>query len=74
VLGTYLHGLFDAASAGMPCCVGPVGGTEAPDYRSLREAGIERLADTVEACLDSQVLGGCGVLMTKDHGRNNILD
>jgi adenosylcobyric acid synthase len=57
VLGTYLHGLFDAAPArdallrwaGLEV-------KQAPDYRLLREAGIERLADTVEACLDSRAL------------------
>jgi adenosylcobyric acid synthase len=57
VLGTYLHGLFDAAPArdallrwaGLEVA-------RTPDYRTLREAGIDRLADTLEACLDLRSL------------------
>ncbi len=57
ILGVYLHGLFDAAPArdallrwaGLPV-------EESPDYRLLREAGIERLADAVESHLDLRSL------------------
>ena len=57
ILGTYLHGLFDAAPArdallrwaGLRV-------RETPDYRALREAGIDRLADAIEAYLDIGVL------------------
>ena len=53
VLGTYLHGLFDTAPArdallrwaGLEVRV-------TPDYRTLRQASIDRLADVVEAHLD----------------------
>jgi adenosylcobyric acid synthase len=53
ILGTYLHGLFDSPEAceallrwaGM-CDPAPL------DYEELREAGINRLADAVEECLD----------------------
>ncbi|MFA7242712.1 MAG: cobyric acid synthase [Sulfuricellaceae bacterium] len=53
IIGTYLHGLFES----VPACdallrwaglTAPV----TPDYHALREAGIERLADAVEAHLD----------------------
>jgi adenosylcobyric acid synthase len=53
VLGTYLHGLFDTAPArdallrwaGLEV-------RDTPDYRTLREASIDRLADAVESRLD----------------------
>ncbi len=53
VLGTYLHGLFDSAAAcdallrwaGLP-------DPRSQDHESVREAGIEGLADAVEAHLD----------------------
>ena len=56
IFGTYLHGLFDHAEAcaallrwaGMP----DEGATVAFDYRVLREAGIDRLADALEQHLD----------------------
>lgn len=58
ILGTYLHGLFDAASArdALLRWAGLEETREAPDYRLLREAGIERLADAVEAHLDLRML------------------
>ena len=53
VLGTYLHGLFEAGAArdallrwaGLAC-------PSAMDYFQLREAAIDRLADAVEDNLD----------------------
>lgn len=53
ILGTYLHGIFDAPSA----CVALMGwlGVTKPipqDYASLRELAIERVADAVETHLD----------------------
>jgi adenosylcobyric acid synthase len=58
VLGTYLHGLFDAPDA----CAALLGWAgldrpQAADYGALREATIERLADLVEAHLDTGTLG-----------------
>ncbi len=59
VLGTYLHGLFESPEA----CDALLRwvGLSAPnrfDYRAQREAGIERLADAVEAHLDMTALLG----------------
>lgn len=53
ILGVYLHGLFDAAPArdALLRWAG-LAVEEAPDYRLLREAGIERLADAVATYLD----------------------
>jgi adenosylcobyric acid synthase len=55
VAGTYLHGLFDhpAAAASLLAWAGLEDGAAAPDIRALREAAIERLADAVEAHLDT---------------------
>jgi len=62
VIGTYVHGVFDKARA----CDALLGwaGLEAPktpDYAAIREAGIDRLADALEAHLDTarleQLLG-----------------
>ncbi len=53
ILGTYLHGLFEEPAAGAALL--RWAGLDAPqetDYRALREAAIERLADTAEAHLD----------------------
>ncbi len=57
VLGTYLHGLFDAAPArdALLRWAG-LSVQAAPDYRLLREAGIDRLADAVETYLDPSAL------------------
>ncbi len=54
VLGTYLHGLFEtpAACAALLRWAG-LRGVEMPDYHALRERDIERLADLVEAHLDT---------------------
>jgi len=54
VLGTYLHGLFDEPAALESLL--RWAGLQAPlrlDVRALREASLERLADTVEAHLDT---------------------
>ena len=57
ILGTYLHGLFES----QPACdalLAWAGLTEpdTPDYHNLREEGIDRLADAVEAHLDMAAL------------------
>jgi len=52
IIGTYLHGLFESAAA---CDAvlrwAGLAVPETPDYHALREAGIERLANAVEAHL-----------------------
>jgi len=63
VLGTYLHGLFESPAACTALLrwagLGEVGTV---DYHALRERDIERLADLVEAHLDTRLLRGlCGV-------------
>ncbi|MGE4405036.1 cobyric acid synthase [Pseudomonas sp.] len=63
VLGTYLHGLFEtpAACAALLRWAG-LGEVETVDYHALRERDIERLADLVEAHLDTRLLRAlCGV-------------
>jgi adenosylcobyric acid synthase len=54
VLGTYLHGLFEspAACSALLRWAG-LREVETPDYHALRERDIERLADLVEAHLDT---------------------
>ena len=53
IFGTYLHGLFDAASArdALLHWAG-LAVRETPDYRQQREDGINRLADAIEAHLN----------------------
>ncbi|MBI3570388.1 MAG: cobyric acid synthase [Gammaproteobacteria bacterium] len=53
ILGTYIHGLFESAAAcdALLAWAG-LRAPQTPDYRRLREAGIERLADAVETHLD----------------------
>lgn len=63
VLGTYLHGLFEtpAACAALLRWSG-LRAVEMPDYHALRERDIERLADLVEAHLDTARLRAlCGL-------------
>ena len=57
ILGTYLHGLFDAALArdALLCWAGLVV-RETPDYQQLREEGINRLADAIEEHLNLRLL------------------
>ena len=60
VLGTYLHGLFDHP-AGCDALLAWAGLAEprTPDYRALREAHIDRLADAVEQHLNFELLAHC---------------
>lgn len=63
VLGTYLHGLFEspAACEALLRWAG-LENTQRVDYHALRERDIERLADLVEAHLDTRLLRElCGV-------------
>jgi adenosylcobyric acid synthase len=57
ILATYLHGLFDHPEAlrALLECAG-VRNAEPLDIRTLRDASLERLADTVEAHLDTRAL------------------
>ena len=57
VLGTYLHGLFESseASAALLRWAG-LREVQTVDYHALRERDIERLADMVEAHLDTRKL------------------
>ncbi|MEC5397902.1 cobyric acid synthase [Uliginosibacterium sp. H1] len=57
VLGSYVHGLFDepAACDALLDWAG-LAAPRAPDLAALREASIERLADTVAAHMDTAVL------------------
>lgn len=63
VMGTYLHGLFEssAACAALLRWAG-LGEVVEMDYHALRERDIERLADQVEAQLDTERLKSlCGL-------------
>jgi adenosylcobyric acid synthase len=62
ILGTYLHGLFDApeALAALLAWAGAEG-VERSDLAARREADLERLADAVEADLDLAALFGAGL-------------
>lgn len=57
ILGTYLHGLFDSPAA-CDALLAWAGLTEAksPDIAALRDASIERLADTIEEFMDTEKL------------------
>jgi len=59
VIGTYLHGVFDAPEA-LSALLHWAGLTDAQplDLPALREQTLERLADTVEAHLDTAALSG----------------
>ncbi len=57
ILGAYLHGLFDAAPARDALLRWAGLAVRAtPDYRQLREDGIDRLADAIAAHLDLTAL------------------
>jgi adenosylcobyric acid synthase len=58
IAGTYLHGLFDhpEACAALLSWAG-LAQPEVYDYRALREASLDRLADVLEAHLDWAKLG-----------------
>jgi len=57
ILGTYLHGLFDlpAACDALLAWAG-LCEVKSPDIAALREASIERLADTIEEFMDTDKL------------------
>jgi len=57
ILGTYVHGLFECPTAcdGLLAWAG-LRDVRSPDYRSLREQCIERLADAVDDYLDTSRL------------------
>jgi adenosylcobyric acid synthase len=57
VLGTYLHGLFDEPEA-LAALLGEAGLDRAAplDIHALREATLDRLADTVDAHMDTAML------------------
>ena len=58
VLGTYLHGIFDEADArdALLRWAGLSQPGHAPDHSTLREAGIDQLADACERALDLGLL------------------
>ncbi len=58
LLGSYLHGLFDRPSArdALLRWAGLEGQDAAPDYRALREAQLDRLADALRTQLAPQAL------------------
>ena len=57
ILATYLHGLFESPEA---CSAllrwAGLRNVQTTDYRARCEADLERLADTVESCLDTAKL------------------
>jgi len=57
ILGTYLHGIFESAQ-GCQALLSWAGldKAETIDYAAICEAGIDRLADEIESCLDAQQL------------------
>ncbi len=57
ILGTYVHGLFESPRACSTLLAwGGLTDAQTIDYTALREAAIERLADAVEAHLDTGAL------------------
>jgi adenosylcobyric acid synthase len=58
IRGTYVHGIFDtpAAADALLAWAGLVAGTASPDIAALHDAAIDRLADAVEAHLDTAAL------------------
>ncbi len=60
VLGTYLHGLFEAPAA---CSAllrwAGLTNVQSVDYHALRERDIERLADTVEKHWTAHCFANC---------------
>jgi adenosylcobyric acid synthase len=57
ILGTYLHGIFESAE-GCQALLNWAGLDQAEkiDYAAMREQGIERLADAIDAALDHSFL------------------
>lgn len=72
ILGTYVHGLFESPAA-CDALLAWAGLAEpgTPNYLALREAGIERLADAVEAHLD---MGALAHLLGLAHGHDEGVD
>lgn len=58
LMGSYLHGLFESSTA-TDAVLRWAGlyGADTPDYRALREAQIDHLADAVAEHLDMKMLG-----------------
>lgn len=57
ILGTYLHGIFESAKACQALMHwAGLDQAETIDYATLREQGINRLADALESCLDRALL------------------
>jgi adenosylcobyric acid synthase len=53
ILATYVHGLFDTpASCSALLAWAGLAGSQALDYPALRDASLDRLADTLEEHLD----------------------
>ncbi|NCA68735.1 MAG: cobyric acid synthase [Sphingobacteriia bacterium] len=67
ILGTYVHGLFESASAASALLRwAGMRGVRMPDYPALREAALERLADSIERHLDLELLES--LMMPADPG------
>jgi adenosylcobyric acid synthase len=57
ILGTYLHGLFDAPDGlGALLAWAGAGAVARVDLAARREADLDRLADALERCLDLEAL------------------
>ena len=57
VFGSYLHGIFDHSEACRAILAwAGLKNIEIPDYDAIREAGIDRIADAIETCLDMDIL------------------
>ena len=60
VMGTYLHGLFDTPQSLQALLTwAGAGDVEAQDYNALREASLDRLADSLAAHLDLSRVWAC---------------
>lgn len=59
IFGSYLHGIFDHAEA-YKAILQWAGMThiDVPDYDKIREAGIDRITDTIEKHVDMTLLMG----------------
>ncbi|MDX1553073.1 MAG: cobyric acid synthase [Marinobacter sp.] len=68
VMGTYVHGIFDEAEASSELLqwAGLRRQGQAVDYKTHRLAQLDRLADLVEECLDTELLNTL-LGLTRDH-------
>lgn len=68
VMGTYVHGIFDEAAAASELLqwAGLRRQGQAVDYKAHRLAQLDRLADLVEECLDTDLLNRL-LGLTRDH-------